>query len=112
MNLELSRGMLAEHLGKVLFTGEMETMPYGKQYDGMFLNQLAVAFTDRSLDEVNRIVKEIEALLGRLPEHKKRGIVKVDIDVFGWNNEIIRPKDFNRQYVQDLLPQLAELLKT
>ncbi|MBP1616548.1 MAG: hypothetical protein H6Q14_375 [Bacteroidetes bacterium] len=111
MNLQISRRMLLEHLGEVSFTGEIETAPYGKQYKAMFLNQLAVAFTDQSLEEVNNIAKEIEYLLGRLPEHKKQGVVKVDIDVFGWNDEIVRPEDYNRPYVQDLLPQLAELLK-
>ena len=104
-NMELSRSMLAERFRKILFTREMETAPYGKQYKGMFLNQFAVAFTE------HRIAKEIELSLGRLPEHKAQGIVKMDIDVFGWNGEIVRPHDYNRPYVQDLLPQLAELLK-
>jgi 2-amino-4-hydroxy-6-hydroxymethyldihydropteridine diphosphokinase len=111
MNLEISRRMLMEHLGEVFFTGELETAPYGKQYKSMFINQLAVVYTSQSLEEVNNIAKEIEYLLGRLPEHKMEGVVKVDIDVFGWNDEIVRQEDYMRPYVQDLLPQLAELLK-
>lgn len=111
MNLDISRRLLIEHLGEVSFTGMIETQPYGKQYAGKFLNQLAVAYTTQSLEEVTAATKEIERLLGRLPEHKLQGIVKSDIDVFGWNGKIIRDEDYNRPYVQDLLPQLEELLR-
>jgi 2-amino-4-hydroxy-6-hydroxymethyldihydropteridine diphosphokinase len=111
MNLETSRRMLSEHFVEISFTGEMETEPYGKQYQGLFLNQLAVAFTSLTLEDVNNITKMIEHRLGRLPQHKTEGVVKIDIDVFGWNNEIIRPEDYRRPYVQELLPQLTGLLK-
>ena len=110
-NLKLSREMLTKYFENILFTGEMETEPFGKHYKGMFLNQLAVIFTDQTIEEANLIAKEIEHLLGRLPEHKAQGIVPVDIDIFAWNGEIIRQEDYNRPYVQLLLPQLNDLLK-
>ncbi len=110
-HLDISRRMLREHFWEVLFTNEMETVAYGKHYEGMFINQLAVVYANQLLDEVQEITKEIEKLLGRLPEHKQQGIVKVDIDVFGWNGEIIRPDDYHRPYVQGLLPQLEEIMK-
>lgn len=109
LNLEISRRMLAEHFLEVQFTGVMETEPYGKHYKNKFLNQLVVAYTRQNLEEVTEIAKEIEYLMGRLPEHKQQGIVKIDIDVFGWNSKIIREDDYNRPYVQGLLPQLDEI---
>lgn len=103
--------MLLEHFPDILFTEEKITEPCGKQYKGLFLNQLAVAYTKTKLDEVNEIAKEIEYLMGRLPEHKEQGIVKIDIDVFGWNNLIVRQEDFTRPYVQLLYPMLEELME-
>jgi 2-amino-4-hydroxy-6-hydroxymethyldihydropteridine diphosphokinase len=59
---------------------------------------------------VNEVAKQIEGLLGRLPEHKQQGSVIVDIDLFGWNGCIVRPEDYNRPYVQRLLPDLEAIL--
>lgn len=111
LNLEISRKMLTEYFEEIRFTEEMETQPYGKQYKGLFLNQLAVAYTGKSIEMVNEITKKIETLLGRKPEHKAQGIVPIDIDIFGWNAQIVRQNDYDRPYVQLLLPQLADLLK-
>ena len=48
--------------------------------------------------------------MGRLPSHKEEGIIIIDIDLMQWNNEILKPEDFERHYIQPLLREMEEII--
>lgn len=98
--------MLENLFPEIVFTEALTTKPYGDHYKRPFVNVLAVAYHSAGADEINAQLKEIEKRLGRTTEDKAKGKVVIDLDLIAADGEILRPKDFERSYVQDLLPQI------
>ena len=48
---------------------------------------------------VKYVLKAIEKRLGRMPEDKKKGIVKIDIDLLTYDGEVLKVNDWKREYV-------------
>ncbi|EGK00025.1 2-amino-4-hydroxy-6-hydroxymethyldihydropteridine diphosphokinase [Dysgonomonas gadei] len=105
-NLSLCHQFLNNIFTDISYSDSSVTMPYGTIYRNDFLNQLAVIYTDRDMDEVIRLLKSIEKDMGRNGADKKNGIVKIDIDLVIWNNSVLKPEDFTRSYIADLLASL------
>lgn len=68
-----------------------------------FRNVLAAFETELTPDEVVEKTKMVEYAVGRTPKDKKEGKVIIDIDLLQYDDEILRPDDYERSYVQDLL---------
>lgn len=94
---------------EIVFTEALSTKPYGDHYKRPFVNVLAIAHHSASADEINAQLKEIEKRLGRAPADKQKGKVVIDLDLIAADGKILRPKDFERSYVQDLLPQIDSM---
>ncbi|MDR1881703.1 MAG: 2-amino-4-hydroxy-6-hydroxymethyldihydropteridine diphosphokinase [Prevotella sp.] len=107
-NMALCRRFLDNIFTDIFYSGTSVTTPYGATCKNDFLNQLAMIYTDRDKDEVIRLLKSIEKDMGRNVRDKKRGIVKIDIDLVTWNNAVLKPEDFTRSYIADLLAGLQE----
>lgn len=105
-NLSLCHQFLNNIFTDISYSDTSVTMPYGTTYKNDFLNQLAVIYTDRDKDEVIRLLKSIEKDMGRNEADKENGIVKIDIDLVIWNNNVLKPEDFTRSYIADLLASL------
>ena len=105
-NLTEARQMLENLFPEIVFTEALTTKPHGDHYKRPFVNVLAIAYHSAGTDEINAQLKEIEKRLGRTPEDKAKGKVVIDLDLIAADGEILRPKDFERSYVQDLLPQI------
>ncbi|HMM04714.1 MAG: 2-amino-4-hydroxy-6-hydroxymethyldihydropteridine diphosphokinase [Dysgonomonas sp.] len=105
-NLSLCHQFLDNIFTDISYSDTSVTMPYGTTYRNDFLNQLAVIYTDRDRDEVIRLLKSIEKDMGRNGADKKNGIVKIDIDLVIWNNNVLKPEDFTRSYIADLLASM------
>ena len=105
-NLTEARQMLENLFPEIVFTEALTTKPHSDHYKRPFVNVLAVAYHSAGADEINAQLKEIEKRLGRTPEDKAKGKVVIDLDLIAADGEILRPKDFERSYVQDLLPQI------
>lgn len=107
INLLTAKSLIEKEFGEVIYSNTSITTPYGHSYKDDFLNQLAIFYTNRKQEEVIKILKGIEKQLGRSPEDKLLGLVKIDIDLLCWNNEILKPEDMQRKYVTDLLPTIT-----
>lgn len=103
-NIEKAKQLLQENISGLTFTNCMESKPYGKQYKRPFLNILAWSSSELSKEEVVRVTKSIEVQMGRKPEDKALGRVVVDIDLIQYGNDVLKPTDFQRSYVKELLP--------
>lgn len=102
-NLNRAIKKLQLNFNNIQFTETAESKPYGTIYKRPFLNTLAYFKTNMSKDELINCFKSIEIEMGRRPNDKEQGKVIIDIDLIKWNNEIVKPEDFKRSYVRNLL---------
>lgn len=104
-NIKKACLLLSEQFEKITFSNVCISKPYGLIYRREFHNIIAY-FTSKLLpDEINKIAKNIEKQMGRMQSDKAKGRVIIDIDVICKDDEILRPEDYNREYVQKLLPK-------
>ena len=109
-NMKQATDYLRFYFPNIKFTSTIETMPYGDMFTTPFVNALAYFKTDLSKDEILLQLKLIEKTMGRLPSHKEEGIVVIDIDLVQWNNEILKPDDYKRNYIKQLLLEMQEII--
>ncbi len=107
-NLRLCHQLLNSSFGEISYSDTSVTTPYGAHYKNDFLNQLAVIYTDQDKEGVRLKLKSIERQMGRESHDKEKGIVKIDIDLVIWNDEVLKPADVSRKYIVDLLPSLEK----
>lgn len=107
-NLALCHKHLDSLFKDILYSKTSITAPYGHLYKNDFLNQLAVVYTDKGKEDISILLKSLEKELGRNSADKEKGIVKIDIDIVIWNEEVVKPSDISRSYIADLLPSLQK----
>jgi 7,8-dihydro-6-hydroxymethylpterin-pyrophosphokinase (HPPK) len=107
-NMQLAQYKLERLLSnQVIFSETMWTTPIGIDSD-RFLNCLAVAHTHHSFTQLHRALKQIERSLGSLRAERKRGVVKMDIDILLFGDSRYHTDDWQRNYVRRLLERMGE----
>ncbi|WP_101689985.1 2-amino-4-hydroxy-6-hydroxymethyldihydropteridine diphosphokinase [Dysgonomonas massiliensis] len=107
-NIISCRQLLDLYFEHISYSEVCETVPYGKNYKHNFLNQLAIISTEKELSNIKFILKSIEKKLGRDANDKETGLVKIDVDLVIWNQDILKPKDISRAYVKSLLSTFSK----
>ena len=105
-NLSRCRKLLESAFADIIYSSTCITAPYGTTYTSDFINQLAIIHTEKSKESVIELLKSYEKELGRNSEDKKKGLVKIDIDLIVWNEDILKPEDMKRRYVTELISEL------
>ena len=72
-----------------------------------FINCLAEGYCSAPLEEVIVALKDIEAQMGSVSEERKKGIVKIDIDLLQFDDMKRKADDWSRDYIQLLLNELS-----
>ena len=103
-----ARKVLRFHFPNIRFGEEMDTEAIGSGFLSPFSNQLARFTTLLSVEEVRSILKSIEKENGRLPEDKAQGIVKLDIDLLTYDEQILKPKDLEKDFIRNNICHLDE----
>ena len=103
-NLEAAREQLIQLLSEVHFTSAIWTEPIGSLRQEPYLNQLCRGTTALGMNLLNEVLKEIEKRLGRT--HNEDGIVTVDLDLLEYDGERYHLRDWERNYVKDLINKL------
>lgn len=83
------------------FAPAVYTTPVGCASTIPFLNQVVIAYTSCSIEECRRLIKSIEAELGRTASDKAAGRIPIDIDLLCWNGQVLKADDWARGYVAD-----------
>ena len=109
-NLSEARKALTQVLISPDYTPAIWTEPYGKKEGALYLNQLVSAKTNLDSDELNCILKEIEKSQGRDEEARRQGLVPIDLDLLQYNQQRFHLRDWQRPYIQQLLPKLSNQL--
>ena len=103
-SLEAARTQLTQLLTEVHFTSAIYTEPVGTLRREPYLNQLCKGTTALGFNLLNEVLKEIEKRLGRT--HNEDGIVTVDLDLLEYDGERFHHRDWERNYVKDLINEL------
>lgn len=103
-HLAFARKELLRRFPDVRFSSEEVTAPIGMRHNpASFINQLARFSSDVQPKEIEQQLKEIEHLSGRTPEEKAHEVVRLDLDLLMADEQVLRPKDLQRDFVQQLL---------
>lgn len=102
-NIQKAKELLQSTFSTIQFTHSIQSKPYGKSYKDDFLNVLGYFSSHQERSNIEKKLKNIESEMGRLPEDKIIGRVIIDIDLLQIDNKVLKPKDFTRSYVTELL---------
>lgn len=72
-----------------------------------FHNQTAIFHTAMKQTEIVRQLKDLESASGRLPSDKSQGIVHLDLDLLSYSEQVLKPLDIQRDYVQKGMADLG-----
>ncbi len=106
VNLAHCHELLNNIFDEIHYSQTSITEPYGHKYKNDFLNQLAIAYSEKDKDSIYQLLKDTEKKMGRKTTDKDTGVVVIDIDLVIWNEEVLKPSDISRSYIADLLPTL------
>ena len=110
-NLSKAREQLTQLLKEAYFTSAIWTIPIdhppltiGHGQSKKYLNQLCRGTTAFGANLLSEVLKETEKRIGRT--HNEDGIVAIDLDLLQYDNQRYHLRDWDRNYVKDLLIEL------
>ncbi|MDY6206978.1 MAG: 2-amino-4-hydroxy-6-hydroxymethyldihydropteridine diphosphokinase [Prevotella sp.] len=90
----------------IVFTNDIWTDPINIVSD-RFLNCLALTTTKHGLKQMERALKQIEKKCGDSKSKRSENIIAIDIDILQYGNQRLNEEDWNREYIQALIKELA-----
>lgn len=107
-NISLTRQILIDIFDNIYFAKPVTTKPINFPNPDLFLNQVGIFKTTLNVQEITSILKQIEQTIGRTPEDKLKHRVTIDADLIQWDDEILKPEDIKRTYIQDALQEIKD----
>ena len=107
-NINRAKCILQKQFPTIRFTDDIESESHGNAFTSLFVNSLGYFESDLKKNELIAHFKDIEKNMGRDPKDKIEGKVIIDIDLIKWDNEVVKPEDFERSYIRDLLKSLKD----
>ena len=103
-NLVKAREQLTQLLTEVHFTSAIWTEPVNSSRKEPYLNQLCKGTTAFGEGLLCEVLKETEKRIGRIKNED--GIVAIDLDLLAYDRQQHHLRDWNRDYVKNLLSEL------
>lgn len=75
----------------------------------VYLNAVALGYSDMPYDELNTLLKKYETQAGRTPQMRARKQVPIDIDIVVYDGVILRPMDYGEEFFQKGWRELSEV---
>ena len=114
-NISVAKRMLREKLNVLGESEFIRTKPVGPREQQDFLNGSLLVKTRLGRKRLKALLKGVEVALGRNAGEDSYGPRKMDLDILVWNEEIIDPdvyeREFLRRSVIELCPELEKTLK-
>lgn len=110
-NIELAKAFLTAAFPKIQFSRSIVTPAIGI-VSPSFINCLAQTYCCGQMADVLATLKNIETTMGSMPEERRKGIVKIDIDLLQFDETRHKADDWERDYIQLLLKELGYKQKT
>ena len=106
LHIEQAKARLSAAFPQLRFSRSLITPAIGI-VSPPFMNCLAEGYCSVPLEKVIVALKDIEAQMGSMSEERKKGIVKIDIDLLQFDNTKRKADDWSRDYIQLLLNELS-----
>lgn len=102
-NISFAKKKLAGMLGEqTSFTRDMWTEPVGIQSE-KFINCICVSTTRHTLLQLTKAFKQLERKCERSKKNDLINKIPLDIDILLYGDQRYHEKDWERQYIQELL---------
>ena len=106
LHIEQAKARLSAVFPQLRFSRSLITPAIGI-VSPSFINCLTEGYCNVPLEEVIVALKDIEAQMGSVSEERKKGIVKIDIDLLQFDNTKRKADNWSRDYIQLLLNELS-----
>ncbi len=98
---------LNEYVEVVEVSAFIKTEPIGIKDQPFFTNGAVKIRTDESFEQLSRLLKKIEDLLGRDRSAIKFGPRTIDLDIITWNHKIVDQDYFTRDFLKKSVDELG-----
>lgn len=98
-NMERATEILLARFPHIRLSVTVATEPVDSPTSDLFLNRVALLYSELSANSIVDILKEIEMELGRKRTDKLTGSIPIDIDLIAYDDMIVKPNDMERDYV-------------
>lgn len=85
----------------------VQTKPIGITEQPDYTNGAVRIETEMELEELSSYLKHVEDLMGRDRTQKKFGPRNIDLDILVWNNEIVDPDYYTREFLRKSAAELG-----
>ena len=107
-NIRLAKQKISSEVRLIRSSTLVFTKPIGYEDQDDFLNGALLIETELEKESIEKILKNIEAELGRKKSLNKFGPRTIDLDILLWNDEImdsdVYSRDFLKESILELLP--------
>ena len=96
----------SQQLEKLLSDCKMSSTLWTEDIKGsgmMYMNRLVFGYTEMSVEELERSLKKLESQCGRTPLSHN---VPIDLDLMQYDQQRYHNKDWERPYIQNLIPDI------
>ncbi|MBD8936785.1 MAG: 7,8-dihydro-6-hydroxymethylpterin-pyrophosphokinase [Prevotella stercorea] len=103
-NAKLVKKKLTEEINEIQFSEDMLTEPIGDiTSKENFLNFLVYGSTEKGVEQLVSILKQIEAQCGNTKFLRDEGKIAMDIDLLKYDNQRFHESDWTRDYIVKLM---------
>jgi len=92
--------------GTARYSTPVKTDPINFPSREKFTNQLVIIETEVPTAFAKPLLKSIERQLGRTDDDASRGVVRLDLDLLWMDERVIRPEEWERDYVKQAREEL------
>ena len=99
--------LLASHVQIVQVSQLVQTKPIGITEQPDYTNGAVRIVTDMEKEELSFLLKQLEDQMGRDRSQKKYGPRNIDLDILIWNNQVVDPDYFTREFLRKSAGELG-----
>ena len=99
--------LLASHVQIIQVSQMVQTKPIGIISQPDYTNGAVRILTEMEKDELFLFLKQLEDQMGRDRSQKKYGPRNIDLDILIWNNQVVDPDYFTREFLRESAAELG-----
>lgn len=107
INIPAMLKLLAEDFEIVQVSKMVQTKPIGITDQADYTNGAVRIRTQLSLNELSVYLKNLEDRMGRDRNQQRFGPRNIDLDILIWNNEVIDPDYYTREFLRNSASELG-----
>ena len=105
-NISKAQSAIANQFNLLRTSSLIETEPIGFLEQANFLNCAFLIETELDSAALKSWLKDLENKLGRLRTDNKYGPRTIDLDIIVWNQKIVDPEVYERDFLQNSITEL------